>query len=653
MKITNNNNTPVKNKDAQDAQEGEFNDLSVTTEISSGRRPSIDESHESSSMNEEDILLSERLLSTKQTPTENIVIMKDDNKSVLLSNYVMYYHNDALNKFVQESRQAITIATLNNNTLCSLSPTIHKRLSQLSLLSNSRHSNIIKLYLPMLLEGDFEFFDKFNWFNYNPIVKEQFNYMARVCEIMTEYTKLYYKKLEQFGICPEITLLNNNKGTLQKVGPILESQNQCTLTVINANSHDSPPNTKQRMQTKHRASQTVSSSRNPLLKHFQLNIELFAHFNYLKKLYPSPIQAYMIFEDMLNQAQQIRAFINSHNENPFFQKALKDQLQVTNVFMKFVELLFPYAINITKEFEIDLENDQDIIFLRNITKEIPDHLHEDFKIHQEFPASNKKPQKQSSLSLQPKPSLKEKNPSSENPQQISLEERQTIELTKAENAKLLKERKEKTEETTKQLRLAREEKKQDKGKQEAESKKLKAQEIVSQHKKEVDEKEQKDIEQRYKTMNNIPHLLSREQVNQIIASLSTNNKFIFNTIFCMLKNNDKVITDGNMKNCANFFQQEMISLGEKSKDEYLIECAKEFGNLIKNHKHPAHSSDSGDKMPINFLDAMRPYWILFGFFPENWEPRTPGDFDAMMEYHQRQLDELCAKNKNPSIETKV
>lgn len=582
-----------------------------------------------------------KLLCNRTLESTNIIAFEYTDPKILLENYFKLYHSLQLTPFLKDNRIFCSVGTISSSKLMCFSESIYARLKQLHLIGQFSKNEIQKLYLPLLFEGHFQFIDNFHWFAYNSAIKNKFLYIAKLCAQMIKYTQLYCKRIEQFGDFPEIIILNQNQGTPKNIENIFGSKTGSTsrITIVHNNTHNSR-DTKHRLQMKHTALQTLKNMKEDILNTLKQNCVVFASLSYFDNLLPNTIQAYLIFENMLNQVLNVKRFYGLHKDNPFFQKAFDHQLQITNVFIKFVELLIPYAKNVTRVFNIELEQDVDIISFRSISKVIPDTFREEFETFKQFTSQNRVEENPiippaillESLIQNYTEASNHHTPISESPQSLSLEEKQAIELLKAENEKLSKEKKEKAENIAQQSHLVREQKKQDKGKTEAENKKLKAQKIVNQHKQETQEKELKEQNERSKLLSKIHDLPTSEFVQkEIIEKLKGKLLNYFQILFGLVPN-DNVINHQQIHDLTNHIK---IILSKHN-----IECANDLLSEVKARTHVRHDSDTGNLMPTNYVDILRTCFILFGIFPTNWEPKTVEDFDAMLKYEQRQLDAL-------------
>lgn len=591
-----------------------------------------------------------------------IVIKDTECKKVLTKWYFDLYCSMDFNRVIKDGRFMLGIGDIKQKELFQLSETIYERLKKLSLCLILPENDIQKIRLPFILEGNYQVLDnKFNWFKYDPIIKNQFLYIAEICEHMAQYTKLYFERIKRFGEFPEIKILGYNAGTFNKIKDIFDSnKGNSDGRMTLASDHREIRNTKVRMQMKSEALQKLAKYKKDILEALETNCMIFGTLNYLKDVYPNKIQAYMVFENLLNNALNLKRFEAIYHDNPFFQKTFPEQKYIASVYIRLFELLMPFAIEITKEFEIDLENTSEIKLLRGIMKAREEkQFPEDFETYQSFTAQNEANHQQntSGTKINPTTSNNKTKTSLNNDQKPSLteKEKEEIEQTKQENQRIVQERNLNKQIADQKRTLQREEQRKDKGKQEIETKNAKAEKIVNQHNKEVEEKEQKESQQHYKALHKAHDLVSREHVNTIYSSSNCKGRHLFCLqVLFPVKNEDpeslirdKQITDLDLKIFFNFLKLKMIQLG------YSRETAEKLRKKFEKSLHLVHSSDHGKLLPINYLEPIGCKLTSYGWYRENWEPKTLKEFDAKLVFLKRQMDASFLKNKNPSIETKV
>lgn len=522
-----------------------------------------------------------------------------------------------------------------------LIPQIQDRLLKFKLLKEN--SNILQI--PFIFENCYPTPLQGNvWCKEEPNIKTIFLFINKIlCECILPLIKFQLKKVEPYTENPEIYLVKKGQDTPEKIKNIKDStkQNGKVMTQVSANTD--LKNTKIRLLLKCDALSAYEGMRVRTLGNLKYSLEQLTRLSELE-LHSNTIQAYLMFEILFKEASMIIGFSNEYiAENSFIKIILKEQIYIADACMKLCELLTPYAIKITNAFEKDLDEGNWIKYTKSCIENLleePDNM-ANFETFESFTMKNKtNPQQDVST------------PSIISNDNLTKEEIEAIQIKKLDNKRLNEETNSKRKTDAQERKLVQEKKEENKRIKEATKTKERGQMYGDQYKKEIEEIEQKKLEEHFKKLNSIPYLLSQEQVNQIIASLNTSNLDIFETIYLQSETNDKMITHKQVINCANFFHQKWISIGTKTKNEGLCKAAIVFFDSIKQHKHAAHSSDSGSKMPINYLDAIRPYWILPGITTEEWSPKTPGDYDALTKHLKLRMNELFFKNQNSSIETK-
>lgn len=121
-------------------------------------------------------------------------------------------------------------------------------------------------------------------------------------------------------------------------------------------------------------------------------------------------------------------------------------------------------------------------------------------------------------------------------------------------------------------------------------------------------------------------LPSREQFSKICLSLNSGQLLTFNTLFDATGN---TITSKSIKNLAKKIAEQMILLDLDSV------TVNEFMHEVLNRNHNAHSHDTGNKLPENFLKIRRTSFVKFGLFPLDWIPSSVDDVQAHEIYKSR------------------
>lgn len=106
--------------------------------------------------------------------------------------------------------------------------------------------------------------------------------------------------------------------------------------------------------------------------------------------------------------------------------------------------------------------------------------------------------------------------------------------------------------------------------------------------------------------------LTAEQMDIILANLSTSNQIIFETLFQgQYADANYKITNQDIQTFADHIQMYM--------NEFFQNSDKSFSKLIWKKLHRAHdSTDKGGLLPAFYLETIRPYFMMYGVKPRGW-----------------------------------
>jgi len=550
-----------------------------------------------------------------------------------------------------------TLATKNSNGLDGIKDLeLEKRLCNLSLLLKIDDTHTIKnettthIVLPALRDGNFRVWDCFGWFKHDPVIKNQLNRMAELCGITSSYVQLSYTRMEKFEYSPKIFYINaQNKGREQVEANCrnkIDNYKSSTLTVFHDNNFI-PKDTKHRLQAKQQGLQGAEKLKKEVLLELKRTQVVFSNLHScLSTLYPCKLNMYMAFEHLLNQSFRLTDCFLKYKENLFFRGFCKGLIQVLRIFIELIELLMPYAVEITKKFNINIKNDKGVNTIRKL-KDVcsSKHLYEDFEKYEQFARESKKKLSKSMPQERINPTNNaEKSPAVKSVKNLSLEEENRRKLTIEENRKLSEAKNAEVKAAAEKARSIREENKTTKGKTLQERKTAQAQQIVDQHKKIAEENEAKVLAKRSQGEIKIHDLPSAEFVEEtIIRNLKGPKLEYFKRVFGFI-NNDNTMDHENVLNLASWIKDILAS--------NKVGCANDLFNEVKARIHRRHDSDKGALLPKHYIKILRTCFIICGIFPRKtcslgaWEPTTVKDVKAMIKYQRRVMDKFLFANKS-------
>ncbi|OIO59577.1 MAG: hypothetical protein COZ46_08390 [Verrucomicrobia bacterium CG_4_10_14_3_um_filter_43_23] len=155
-------------------------------------------------------------------------------------------------------------------------------------------------------------------------------------------------------------------------------------------------------------------------------------------------------------------------------------------------------------------------------------------------------------------------------------------------------------------------------------------ELVEQYKTEQELAKEKKINERIALIKNAYKLPDATSFAKISNEVNKTHKEIFDIVFGF-KENNKVINHEKVISLARHLNLVLSKYGFST-------CGAELVAEVKNRIHIRHDSkDSGDKLPKHYVEVLRSSFILFGIIPNNWEPQTQEDFDALEKFKTRQF----------------
>lgn len=600
-----------------------------------------------------------RIASVEVTDGGRIIIIDVESQGELVEEYMTSYGQGDYGSIM-----AMRIGHWDSNgKLCNLHQSIYDRLSKTGLILKSILGTVQEyVTLPLLGTGNFNIVDPFGWFCRDSVIEQKFYKIAQGFRILLSLEKICYHKIEKFDDVGEVTSFNhinqrnvNSKQTGRATGgDIRVIHNEVGL------------NQKERMQLKLKA--TAISQK----KTIEDKIEVLGWLERWGKVWgsvpcdlfqPNKVYAYMLFEAILNHVLDIWCYMGEGHFNKNVYKAfIEDHLQrAFRILTESLEMLLPYATEITEAFEIDLKLDKRLFLMIATAKKQVSRLSiDEYKEYQDLevevaeifktaePCEAPEPSETPKLSKKARARARKRNAallagtvSAKKDEQISLcQSQQAVEEVK---------RKEQVEanravmtQRARNLQAAREDAERERrfrGKEKVKElndrKASVAQDAVNKHKEEEVKKQETEIKARTESQGKIHDLPSEDFVqNMIIGQLNGHDALIMKMVFNEV-HNDKKISHVDVLNLALHIKDIL--------EDNNIGCAKDFYNYVVSRIHRSHRSDTGNKHPAHYLRILCACFVIFGIFPKDWKPKTKEDFDAMEKFLQRQLDAFYAK----------
>jgi len=413
--------------------------------------------------------------------------------------------------------------------------------------------------LPMFEAGNFNMVDDFGWLCRNSEIEQKFGRITQGARILLLIEDIFRQKIEQFDCIPDFAIDMNKADTLDWLDG------------------------RKKLWT-------------------MLSPDVF---------YLSKVQVYMLFELILQHTSDIWDILN----NCYSKKSKDSQVdhleRSFRISIGFLELLWPYAIEITKAFGIDLQLDKQLLLMRVKGKQMVSRLSIDE--YQEY------------QDLEQEVAEMARKRAEEEERQKQIEINKAISTQRAKDLQAARE----------QAEIERRTRGKEKVKERRNHKANIAQTVANKHKEEVVKKQEAKTKARLESQYKIHDLPSEDFVqNTIIANLSADDVLVMETVFGEL-DYDYTISHKNAVNLAKNIKKVL--------DDHNIGCAKDFYNNLIARIHYVHDPDKGDLLPRHYVDILRACFVIFRIWFKGWSPKTKEDFDAMEKCLQRQADAFHAK----------
>lgn len=519
-----------------------------------------------------------------------------DTPQEIVGGYLHGYLSKKDQNYMHNSQIAFAAGTIDSKgALHNLDQAIYQRLEKIGIYYVAYDDNNKKRIMLPLLQNDiqFELIDSFGWLKSDPIIQKTFECITCGFENLLPLVKICYRKIKKFGFGSPITCFKRSKQDETLLNSNVKAQLQ-----------------KKRLQRplnnqKHTQEKQVQSAVNQLfLERLEHLAKIFSAFTSCSQIHANKLSAYMLFENLFNNHSEILLFQKLLENNQYGGKHLHQHS--SQILAKSFELLLPYALEITNAFAIDeLAKDTRLYSIIKSATQYTDSVKAEFKAHKETKErlamlEQETSQQSSSLSIVAKSKRTHQPP--------------TKNLTNSNPTPF----------KTKQEREA------DRNQRLAERRATLAQEMVSSHKQLQIEQQKAAEQRRLESQIKIYQLPSNELVWKIIfPNLSEDHREYVKIIF------------GVRESHLQISHKEVVNLAEALRNaltEHGISCGNDLFDYVISRIHHRHNSDTGIQLPGHYIDILRACFIIFGIFPEGWEPKTKEDFDAMEKYHQRLLD---------------
>lgn len=479
------------------------------------------------------------------------------------------------------------------------------------------------------LPGKFPLFDSMGWFCANSEIEKKFNKIKFLFQTMDSLADSFCKNIENHDYDFKVSTF------FGRMAVCIKEEN---LKIIQS-TKTSEMNRRERLRAKadiyNRGENQINFIKEKAVNEIKYLKEIWSAL--MQDFYPNKFQAYLIFEIIFNRTDMV---YNEHEDLGIFRDFILDyNMRSSRILLLVLDMLLPYAKEITQEFGIDLGQDQILSKLLNDKEKkiLTSSMMEELKGYQSF-ASNGNEEVSKASKSQP---VQQRNRRLANQQ----ERAKKREAEAAARAREMQENSEKNKKIAEERKMAAQERKDalavNRGEREANQKKLqerkaaKAKEIGDEHKSEVEAKEKQKAAER---LEGKIHTLPEEQLVQaIIAGLTGEHKKCFEMLFHDSKVDNKYqIKPADVLNLAIHFRDLFKSNN--------VDCADDFLNMLKKHIHPNHGTGEGSLLPKNYVSILRGFFVIFGIFPEGWKPETTEDDYAWNVYLQRMVDLICSKN---------
>ncbi len=665
--ISNSTARPFNN--SNNASRSGFNGRSVIIDISQTNTPRVEAHMAQMTLAE----ASELDIENPENYDDNIQLIAFawDHPEDLIQGYVDSYKGGIFS-FSPTIYCGIALGTFANNTLSGLCTSIYNRISKIGLACSMPGCGD-RIILPMLGAKECDITDTFGWFGSNTKIAEQFKQIANCFDLLSSLTNTCYRKIGTMDYEPEVSFLNKKdlayhqnlypkiKDGAIKAQRLNLSKNQhlniskkakAKGNVVHIGTDANNMSSQERMQAKRIALSNAQKLDSEQKNRVQENIlSCLKRLEILRsipsQMHPSKIQAYMIFETLLNHTYDVLTDFGKFSYAAGqYTDIIQDCLARTFcTFLYILDILLPYAKEITKALNIDLSQDTKLTELLEIKTIIPNSLLEEFQECEEVKAElaaikrAKKAQtktKQQSITTQVPTTAPQKDQSIS----LSLEERKIEDIARTKQAQANKRM---TAQKAKDIQTARQQaeiNRRTRGKEKVKGlgdrRLTQAQKMNQKHQQENLALEEAKTKARLESQVKVHHLPSDALIQDLISKLKGRHAVVFQMLFSEIENHN-TMNDTDVVNLAAYFKDRLIQSG--------IGCAIDFYNYVVSRIHRRHNQDTGDLLPRDYAYILATCFIIFNIKPTGWVPKTTEDFDAEEKLLRRKADALYWSNK--------
>lgn len=656
------NNTTTSCSTSTNTSHGQFNGHSVTTGTSPTNTINL-ETHMVSLATSEISSFGIEIPENENTP---LIALQGDDPAELISVYVESYISGIFS-FNPNSCHGIVLSNIINGAVSQLKPSIYNRLSKIGLACSNIPGYENKVILPMLKNDECNIIDAFGWFGSNTEVDAKFMQISTYFKLLSSLANQYYHKVEGMKYNPVVSFLskktlthhqNPNSGIksgIAKTESLNPSNNQWDISkkdkaagnIIKIGTNESNMSSPQRMQAKLHAlkdAEEIDCENKAKVLTCLKHLEVF--WSIPSQIHPSKIQAYMIFENLLNHTYDVLEDFYNFSYVGQYTDIIKDHLSRTFcLFLHSLEMLLPYANEVTKAMGINLSKDPSLTKLLKIKEIIPRSLNEEFQECEEVKAEL--------VEIKRKKALEKAKQQPKSPQVQTLtapKKDQSISLTLAERKIENTARKEQAQvnkrlaaQRAKEVQTAKEQAEKDRGVREKEKAKVlsnrkltQAQMMALKHKQEELALEEAKTKARLESQTKVHDLPSDILVQTIISKLKGRHALVFQMLFGEIDNHN-TMNDTDVVNLASYLMDRLTQNG--------IGCGRDFYNYVVSRIHRRHDEDTGDLLPRDYCYILAACLIIFNIKPKGWVPKTKEDFDAEEKLLRRKADAIYWSNK--------
>lgn len=649
--------TTTTSSNPTENSQGQFNDRQVEAIPSSSPRSSL-----ADVIKYVDLSDTNTLNSLGISRQDIAVEIQCESPKGLIEGYVDLYKRG---KFNYTRYTPILLGQIISGSVKQLQDSIYQRLLKIGLACTDFPGFEGRILLPTIAHSKYEIGDSFLWFLRNSEVQTKFKLISNAFDIMRSLTEALCEKLERAEYNPVVSFLSK-KVTAQKTQ--LYSAKDAPLLVqktIYASEPDlqisrkdkdrgavikigcmSNLDQKGRMKIKNEA---LTKANENVREHKEIALKCLKHFQTswidLNLFNPSKIQAYMVFETLLNHAHDVSSDIIKFGNNKYKDIVLNYLIRAFGVFSHVLDQLLPYANEITQAFDIDLSKDKGLEAIFDIkSKVMPRSMIDEFNEWQSI--ENELAERKRSKKASAKPittTATTTTASKQAPKAKPIAQRKISQQEEAAMKKQLEINSQISAQKAKDLKAARDTAQKQrnayskgKDKQLQSRKAVQAQSIVDKHKQEELVLEEAQKNARLESQGKVHHLPSEDFIQGLISKFKQRNQSVFKMLFGELENNN-TMNDTDILNLASYFKDRFI--------ENQIGCAKDFYNYVLSRIHRRHDSDTGDLLPTHYVDILRTCFVIFGIFPKDWKPTTSEDFDAVQKLLSRRADAIYWQGK--------